>query len=79
MAQENRRQEQGRRGSAGEVERVRVEDARREVESGRALLVCAYDDARCARVRLQGAITARELGQREASLPRDQELIFYCA
>jgi hypothetical protein len=64
---------------AEDVERVGVEETRREVESGRALLVCAYDDARCARVRLQGSITARELGQREASLPRDQELIFYCA
>jgi hypothetical protein len=65
--------------STGEVERVNVQDARREVESGRALLVCAYDDAKCARVRLQGSITARELGEREASLPREQELIFYCA
>ena len=65
-------------GQAG-VERVRVEEARGAVEAGRALLVCAYDDARCARIRLQGSITARELEQRAASLPRDQELIFYCA
>jgi hypothetical protein len=62
-----------------QVERVGVEDARRAVESGRALLVCAYDDARCARLRLQGSITVRELEQRAASLPRDQALIFYCA
>lgn len=62
-----------------QVERVRVEEARRAVESGRALLVCAYDDVRCARVRLQGSITARELAQRAASLPREHELIFYCA
>jgi hypothetical protein len=61
------------------IERVSVEEARRAVESGRALLVCAYDDARCARVRLQGSITVRELEQRATSLPRDQELIFYCA
>jgi hypothetical protein len=72
-------QEQGRRVDTEEVERVNVEDARRAVESGRALLVCAYDDAKCARMRLQGSITARELGQREAWRPRDQELIFYCA
>ena len=79
MAQENRRQEQGRRVSTGDVERVNVQDARREVESGRALLVCAYDDAKCARVPLQGATTLSELSRRAASLPRDQQLIFYCA
>jgi hypothetical protein len=62
-----------------EVERVGVEEARREVQAGRALLVCAYDDARCARVPLQGAITASELQRRAPSLLRDQPIIFYCA
>lgn len=61
------------------VERVAVQEARQAVQSGRALLVCAYDDARCARLRLQDSITARELAARAASLPREQELIFYCA
>jgi hypothetical protein len=62
-----------------DVERVSVEEARREVQAGRALLVCAYDDAKCARVPLQGATTLSELSRRAASLPRDQQLIFYCA
>jgi hypothetical protein len=62
-----------------DVERVSVEEARREAQAGRALLVCAYDDAKCARVPLQGATTWSELSQRAASLPRDQQLIFYCA
>jgi hypothetical protein len=62
-----------------DVERVSVEEARREAQAGRALLVCAYDDAKCARVPLQGATTLSELSQRAASLPRDQQLIFYCA
>jgi hypothetical protein len=62
-----------------EVQRVRVEDARRAAESGRALLVCAYDDAKCARVPLRGAITLRELEQRAPSLLKDEEIIFYCA
>ena len=65
--------------SADQVERVEVERAREAVEAGRALLVCAYDDAKCARIRLDGAITVRELEQRAASLPKDQEIIFYCA
>jgi hypothetical protein len=62
-----------------DVERVSVEEARREAQAGRALLVCAYDDAKCARVPLQGATTLSELSRRAASLPRDQQLIFYCA
>jgi rhodanese-related sulfurtransferase len=65
--------------SADQVERVEVERAREAVEAGRALLVCAYDDAKCARMRLGGSITVRELEQRAASLPKDQEIIFYCA
>jgi hypothetical protein len=62
-----------------DVERVSVEEARREAQAGRALLVCAYDDAKCTRVPLQGATTLSELSRRAASLPRDQQLIFYCA
>jgi hypothetical protein len=65
--------------SADQVERVEVEKAREAVEAGRALLVCAYDDAKCARMRLGGSIMVRELEQRAASLPKDQEIIFYCA
>jgi hypothetical protein len=63
----------------GQVERISVADARAAVSQGRALLVCAYDDNRCARIRLEGAITLSELEQRAASLPKSQELIFYCA
>ena len=65
--------------SAEQVERVSVDRAREDVEAGRALLGCAYDDAKCARIRLDGSITVRELEQRAASLPKDQEIIFYCA
>jgi len=62
-----------------QVERIGVADARAETSAGRALLVCAYDDARCARVRLGGAITLSDLERRAASLPKSQEIIFYCA
>ena len=62
-----------------EVERVSVEEARAAARAGRAKLVCAYDDARCSRIRLEGATTLRELERQAASLPRSQELIFYCA
>jgi hypothetical protein len=63
----------------GDVERISVADARAAVSAGRALLVCAYDDDRCARVRLEGSITLSELERRAPSLPKDQQLIFYCA
>ncbi|HEX9818863.1 MAG TPA: ArsR family transcriptional regulator [Methylomirabilota bacterium] len=47
---------------------------------GRALLVCAYEDeSKCQRMRLDGALTLRELQERLATLPRSQEIIFYCA
>jgi len=64
---------------AQEVERVSVADARAARSAGRTLLVCAYDDARCARIRLEGAITLRDLEQRVSSLPKSQKIIFYCA
>ena len=42
--------------------------------------VCAYvDEAKCSRMRLDGSITLSELSARLPSLPRDQEIIFYCA
>jgi hypothetical protein len=62
-----------------QVERISVADARAATSAGRALLVCAYDDARCARVRLEGAITLSDLERRAASLPKSHEIIFYCA
>jgi hypothetical protein len=62
-----------------DVPRIDVEDARRRVERG-AMLVCAYeDDAKCRKIALQGATPLSELERRAASLPKDQELIFYCA
>jgi len=64
---------------AQEIERVSVTDARAATRAGGALLVCAYDDAKCARIRLDGAITLRDLEQRVESLPKSQELVFYCA
>ena len=63
-----------------EVERVSVEEARREVESGRALLVCAYDDEeKCRRLRLENAVSLHEIQRRVDSVPHNQTLIFYCA
>lgn len=63
-----------------EVPRLSVQEARRRVTAGQALLVCAYpDEAKCNQVRLEGSITLSELQARRAALPKDQELIFHCA
>jgi len=60
--------------------RIGVEEARRKVSSGEALLVCAYgDEAKCGSIRLEGSTTLTELQSRLGSLPKDREIIFYCA
>ena len=63
-----------------EVQRVSADEARRKVQSGQAMLACAYEDeAKCAAMRLEGAISWRELQPRLGSLPKDREIILYCA
>jgi len=62
------------------VERISPQEAHARVVAGQALLVCAYDDpARFAEIHLEGAISVQEFRARRAALPRDQEIIFYCA
>ena len=63
-----------------EVERISAEEARQNVQSGQAQLVCAYDDeAKCGSMRLEGAITLSELRGMLPSMPKDREIILYCA
>jgi hypothetical protein len=63
-----------------EVERIGVDKARGEVEAGRALLVCAYDDeSKCRQLRLENSVALHDLQRRADSVPRNQTLIFYCA
>jgi len=63
-----------------DVARISVEEARREVDAGGALLVCAYEDEqKCSKISLQGSINMAQFASRLATLPKDQEIIFYCA
>jgi len=63
-----------------EISRISVQEARREMASGRALLVCAYEEEeKCNQVALEGSISLTRFQQRLPSLPREQELIFFCA
>jgi hypothetical protein len=62
------------------AERISPQEARRHVQANNALLVCAYDsDEKCRQNWLDGAVTLTELQAREGTLPKDRELIFYCA
>ncbi|MBI2205912.1 MAG: ArsR family transcriptional regulator [Candidatus Rokubacteria bacterium] len=62
------------------VKRVPAEEARRKVQKGAALLVCAYEDeTKCREMALEGGITPAELERRMTLFPADKGLIFYCA
>ena len=62
------------------AERIDIDEARRTASGGDALLVCAYDDdAKCDRIRLEGAITLKQLQAQAGALSKDREIIFYCA
>jgi hypothetical protein len=40
--------------------------------------VCAYpDETKCSSIRLAGSLTLSELAMRD--IPKDRELVFYCA
>jgi len=62
------------------VERVDVASARQKVAGGQALLVCGYeDDTKCRKGRLEGSIPFARLEAMASTLPRNREIIFYCA
>jgi hypothetical protein len=58
--------------------RVSAQDVRSKVQSGQALLVCAYEsDVKFRQMALDGAISYNEFERRKASLPRDRDIVFY--
>lgn len=60
--------------------RMSPEQAYQNVKAGQAILVCAYDDeATFQKMRLDMAISFDEFRRRLPTLPKDQEIIFYCA
>jgi len=72
-------QQTGLKGAKMEVTRISPQDAKPQVSSGQALLVCAYDEQTCSTIMLEGAISLKELESRLAGLKKDQPIIFYCA
>jgi hypothetical protein len=62
-----------------EPRRVTPEEIYPRVQSGEALLVCAYDDeAKFRRFQLPGAISLAELKSRLPALRPDRQIVFYC-
>jgi hypothetical protein len=68
-----------RKCNMNEFMRVSPEQVRRSAAAG-TLLVCAYDnDEKFQKNRLEGAISLTEFKSTGASLPKDHEIVFYCA
>jgi hypothetical protein len=62
-----------------EVGRISVQEAREKVTDGQATLVCAYEqDEKCNQIALEGAIPLSRFQKLAPSLPKEQEVIFFC-
>jgi len=62
------------------AKRIDPDTARAHLARSNTLLVCAYEDrSRCRSLHIEGAIDLAELQAQQAELPRDREIIFYCA
>ncbi len=60
--------------------RISPQEVRQKISSGNVLLVCAYDDdEKFKKMHLEGAISFRDFTSRFSSIPKDKEIIFYCA
>jgi rhodanese-related sulfurtransferase len=60
--------------------RISPQEARKKIQSGSALLVCGYDDpAKFRTNHLEGAISYNEFISRLPAIPKDRQIIFYCA
>jgi hypothetical protein len=62
------------------IPRLSPQETYPRVQSGQSLLICAYDnDDICRGLHLAGALLPSEFRDRVQTLPKEQEIIFYCA
>lgn len=63
------------------VERITPQQAHEHMKSDRpAMLVCAYDtEEEFQQNHLKGALRLKNFASRANAIPKDQEIIFYCA
>jgi rhodanese-related sulfurtransferase len=65
---------------ADTVERIGPHEAREHLRASNALLVCAYDsDEKFRQNRINEAMSLADFRTRENGIPKDREIIFYCA
>jgi hypothetical protein len=63
-----------------EPERIQPEEVIQKLKTGKALLVCAYEDnTKFKKLQLQEAISLNQFKSKLPSLAKDQEIVFYCA
>ena len=61
-----------------EPERVTTKEVYDKVKSGKALLVCAYEDEeKFRKLQIQGAMSLNAFKSKLPSLSKDQEIVFY--
>lgn len=62
-----------------DVIRVVAEEVKPRIDSGTALLVCAYDsEEKFQANHLEGAISLSDFKEKVATLDKETELVFYC-
>ena len=60
--------------------RITPQEAYTKVKAGQAILVCGYEEEeKFKALRLEGAISFAGFQAMLPSLPKDREIIFYCA
>ena len=65
--------------AVAEMNRISPDEAMKKVASGEALLVCAYGDETCKTILFEGALLRSEFESKLDTLPKTQEIIFYCS
>jgi hypothetical protein len=65
--------------AVADMNRINPDEAREKVKSGEALLVCAYGDNKCKTILFEGALLRSEFESKLDTLPKAQEIIFYCS
>jgi hypothetical protein len=65
--------------AVAEMNRISPDEAMKKIQSGEALLVCAYGDEKCKTILLEGALLRSELESKLDTLSKTQEIIFYCS
>jgi hypothetical protein len=61
-----------------EPKRITPEEVHQKLETGKVLLVCAYEDEeKFKKLQLEGAISFNTFKSKLPSLSKDQEIVFY--